>query len=455
LTVFRNNSESDPMPATTAQLDQQAQELAGKPPGSKTALATGQDAGLSQSLADLRKGYADAAHVQTEESRQHAINRAMVDGKIDANIPRTSVQFIGPRTDHYIAGDSTQVPSNDPVWKMPLDHLRTNLELTEGMYQAVDRLTKTGSEKDYKTAAELGERLQASMARDFTPLQIDFESQQPQQPPSPQARPETFPDGEVYQLETRPDGQLEVRLITGEIFRGDPIEVTRKIAAAKVSTTRWGQGFKQQLAELQAQGEGPPTAILPASGVQYDENGAPVMEVGQTVVPDSTYINLHNMATALGYSGTDELIADQMNLREQTTRLSQELAAEREDRQNKEIAAVFLAQNPSFPNSDESIAALDQIITANNLAYSPENMTLAHTYAVQNGLYRPLSQEDQEAAVGMAVQSRRPAPPPMIRSSNPETWHGDNDPHSIPLDQLRRLAIKQELEGKTPSLTYR
>ena len=58
MTVFRNENEPDPMPATASQLADSA-NLA-KPEVPKT-IFTGQDVALSQSLADLRKGYADAA----------------------------------------------------------------------------------------------------------------------------------------------------------------------------------------------------------------------------------------------------------------------------------------------------------------------------------------------------------------------------------------------------------
>jgi hypothetical protein len=277
MTVFRNNAEPDPMPATTAQLDQQAAELAGKQPGPRVAFATGQDAGLSQSLADLRKGYENAAKVQSEAGQQAALNRAMVDAQIDENTPHPSVNFVDHRPEQYVTGDSRQVPSSDPVWKMPLDHLRTNLELTQDMYQAVDRLSKTGGPKDFQIAAELGDRLQTSMARDFTTQQIDWDAQQPQQQrpqeqpqTSTQARPETFPDGSLYQISDLPDGQLQVQLVTGEIFKGDPLTVTKKIAEAKVHTTRWGQEWRQKAQAQPQNGNGSAPPLVPSSQVQYD-----------------------------------------------------------------------------------------------------------------------------------------------------------------------------------------
>ena len=69
-----------------------------------------------------------------------------------------------------------------------------------------------------------------------------------QQQTQVQARPETFPDGSLYQLKNLPDGQMEVQLVTGERFVGDPITVTQKLAESKVHTTVWA---RQKVREAQ------------------------------------------------------------------------------------------------------------------------------------------------------------------------------------------------------------
>jgi hypothetical protein len=456
VSVFRNNSEPDPMPAANAQL---AAEPGEKQPGSKTAFATGQDAGLSQSLADLRKGYQDAARVQSDADQQATLNRAMADAKIDANVPRTSVQFIDHRPEQYIAGDSSQVPSSDPSWRIPLDHLRENLQLTEATFGAVDRLTKTGSQKDFQIAAELGERLQQSMARDFPPQQVNPQQQEPQNQPqlSAAARPETFPDGEVVHVTQNPDGTLSAEYITGERFSGDPLTITQQIAKSHIQTKKWAQQQRAQAQQPQS-GNGNTQPLIPSSEVQYDpQYDSPMLEPGQSAIPDEMYGQLNRMATLLGYTDANEMVNDQLALRNKTEQIAQDLQAEKENRQNHEAAAVFLAQNPDFPNNEQSINALDQIIARNNLEWSPENMAMAHTYAVKNGLYQPLSLEAQQQAAGLAVQAQRPTPPPMIRSNSPESgaWQSGHDPQTMPLAELRRLAIQQELQGKDSSVSYR
>lgn len=52
---------------------------------------------------------------------------------------------------------------------------------------------------------------------------------------------ETFPDGSLYQLQDLPNGQVEMQLITGERFVGDPLEVSKRMAEAQVRTKRWSR----------------------------------------------------------------------------------------------------------------------------------------------------------------------------------------------------------------------
>jgi len=173
------------------------------------------------------------------------------------------------------------------------------------------------------------------------------------------------------------------------------------------------------------------------------------------VAPDATYQTLHDMAVALGYGGINDLLEDQSHQRSELARLGEELRVEREDRQNREVASRFLAENPDFPNTQSAIDALDQVLANNGLQYTSENMNLAHTWAIKNRVYQPLSQEQQQAALGLPVHSQRPTPPPMLRSGSPDSSTQGYDPHAISMEQLRKDAIRQQLEGRTPSLQYR
>ncbi len=82
MTVFRGNSEADPMPGSEEQINRQALSIKRLTP---TVISSGPDAGLRQSLADLRKGYEDASKFQSEQDQQAAMQRASVDAQISAN----------------------------------------------------------------------------------------------------------------------------------------------------------------------------------------------------------------------------------------------------------------------------------------------------------------------------------------------------------------------------------
>src|SRR6266567_7940633 len=211
MTVWRRNAEPDPGPATIAQIDQSS-ELAGKRPGPR-AILTGQDAGLSQSLADLRDGYRNAAKIQSDQDQQAAIQRTNVAAQIKENVPTPGVNFVGHGSEQYETGDSSQVPSSDPMWQMPVEHLQTNLQLLEETNRAIEKVSQTRSPKDFQHAAELGQRLQESMDRDIPrDPQSELTTQQPpaEPQPSPQARPEAFPDGQSVHVTQNADGTLHV-----------------------------------------------------------------------------------------------------------------------------------------------------------------------------------------------------------------------------------------------------
>jgi hypothetical protein len=248
-----------------------------------------------------------------------------------------------------------------------------------------------------------------------------------------------------------------VEYATGERFDGDALSVAQAIGKAHVNTKIWARQQREQAQQQPHNGNGNVPPLIPSSQVQYDPQfDSPILEPGQTAIPDDSFAQLNQMATLLGYADANEMVNDQLALRAKTEQIAQDLQAERENRQNHDTAAVFLAQHPDFPNDDQSIEALEQTIQRNNLQWTSENMHLAHLAAVRDGFYQPLSPEAQQAAAGLAVQAQRPTPPPMLRSNNPESWHSANsDPRTMPLEELRRLAIRQELEGTSSTLSYR
>jgi len=82
---------------------------------------------------------------------------------------------------------------------------------------------------------------------------------------------------------------------------------------------------------------------------------------------------------------------------------------------------------------------------------TPDALEAAHALAVRYGVYQPLSAEAQAAANGYAPQSSRPTPPPLLTGSNPEISHAAISPYDMSLQDLRKAAMRQQLEGGGPN----
>src|SRR5712692_2793325 len=421
MTVFRGNSEADPMPGSEEQINRQALSIKRLTP---TVISSGPDAGLRQSLADLRKGYDNAAKFQNEQDQQAAMQRASVDAQISANTPAPGVEFFGHRPEQYQTGDASQIPSRDPMWEMPIADLRKNLQLIEKVEQATATANATRNPMDVQHALDLGQQLQDHAAKTLQPF-ANTPAQMPVQVPTAQNEyPETFPDGSLYQLTDKGDGAIEVKLITGERFIGTPLEVTRKIAESNVHTKRWARQQRAQAQQQQPQ---------PANG-NGNGNGSE-----DAFSPDFGAWVADEQAKAFGFSDRNEML-----------RWGNQVNEMMESQRNQQIASDFLTRSPDYPNTPEAEAAIVGVIEKLGVDYTPDTLAAAHAYAVRNGLYQPLTVEQQRAALGIEQPQTRHAPPPMLRSGAPDA-HGDpnaNDPYKMPLEQLRKMAIREQLGGQ-------
>ena len=165
---------------------------------------------------------------------------------------------------------------------------------------------------------------------------------------------------------------------------------------------------------------------------------------------------MDQLAKSLGYSDGAEMVQDQIAQRQKTQELERRLA-EREERDYiLETSSNFLAAAPDFPNTDQSIAALEQIINQNRWEWTPENMQAAHALAVRQGLYQPLSVSDQNAnwEQDLRESNKRPTPPPMVSSGNPDVTFRSPSQHELytmPVAELRAMTIRQQL-GETDGM---
>jgi hypothetical protein len=374
------------------------------PAGPMAPFSTSNDAALAAHLQQTREQNTEFLRLRTEEARAQFIDAAKDNfRRTEAAQQEASIRGTLEReqTGARDAADAAQVMSelyalgadpdvtNKNPWTAPLDKLRVT---TQTLQKA--------------------ERLQ---------------SLYPQQQPAQKVRPETFPDGSLYQLENLPDGNLEVRLITGEVFRGDPISVTRTIAESNVHTKRYAQGLKAQAQQPQQTAE----------PMQLNQQQPTAQPTEQSTIADYW---ADQQAKALGFSNKTEMI-----------QWGEKMTSFQEQYENERLVTQFVSRCPDFPGTDEANAAVIGIVQANGWQYTPDNLQAAHALAIRNHVYEPLSAEAIQAANGNAPQIIRPTAPPMLRTNNPEISNAPPDPHNMPMDQLRRAAIKQELERSGPN----
>jgi hypothetical protein len=225
------------------------------------------------------------------------------------------------------------------------------------------------------------------------------------------------------------DGTFEVKLETGEVFKGDPMEVTTKLAEAQVNTKRWGQGFKQELETLKAT---PPSPVVPPT--------PPTPQAAEEAQLQGYLVE--QTARGLGFKDAAAYRAKLANVLETT-----------EEVRNNLVATNFMQQCPDFPNTPESISALSKKVESMGWDFSPQSMIAAHSVLVREHTsdatkgYAPLTPSQQnEAWAGQMAAANRQAPPPMLNSRAPDSQQGREDnPYAMKMEDLRQAAIKQAL----------
>jgi hypothetical protein len=251
--------------------------------------------------------------------------------------------------------------------------------------------------------------------------------------PQPQARPETFPDGSLYQFENLPDGDVQVKLVTGEIFRGDPIKVTQQIAESNVNTKLWA---RRKVAEAQ---QAQPMQVDP----QPQEITPPEHTQQNTIAEYWAAEQAQALAKQFGFSGKDEMLQWGENVNQKMASIAQY--------EDDRLAMNFASRCPDFPGTPEASDALVSIVQANGWQYNVDSLQAAHLLATRNHVYEPLSAEAQQASSGHIPQVHRPSAPPMLQGNNPEIAHAVPSPYDMPMHDLRKAAIRQELERNTPN----
>ena len=219
-----------------------------------------------------------------------------------------------------------------------------------------------------------------------------------------------------YNLSKLPDGNLEVKFDTGEVFSGDPLDVTAKLAESRL-TARSERDQWRLKAETTQQ-----------SNSTSAGTAQPAIDPNEKATQDWL---AKNTVAGLGL-GTPEEVKNQWDQFKQF----------QEQAQTNMAVTQFYQMHPEYPGSQAAHDAIGKIMDERGWAINADNFEAAHLIAIQKKLYEPVQVDN-----GNYSQSRATAPP-MLRSNNPEVGSGGSDPYAMPMDQLRAQAIRQQLEPK-------
>jgi hypothetical protein len=364
------------------------------------------DAALAAHLAESRAKSAEYARLATEESRQQweamaADNFRRDQANKDQIKTQAAVETMNRTASNIAEGErlfsewqavTKDIKPDETEWTLSLDKL--------------------------KDLANTDQKLTALLAS------VDPNAKKP-----PKIRPE-----DASTVTDNGDGTWTVVLPTREVFKGTAPEVMQAQAAAQVNGRLWAEHKVAQLKQQQAQQQ--PAAELNEQPTEQNYSGS--------LSQDLAARQADALAQQFGFSDKNEMM-------QWGESVSQKMATI-QDYENEKLATRFCADNPDFPGTPEAVNAVTSIVENNGWEWNAESLKAAHLLAARNHIYEPLSAEMIQAASGTMPQNTRPAPPPMLSGNNPElSAHGSNDPYQIPLAELRRQAMQQELEGKGPN----
>jgi hypothetical protein len=235
-------------------------------------------------------------------------------------------------------------------------------------------------------------------------------------PPTPTAvvvtEPITVPS---YTLTDLDNGQQEVKLATGEVFKGTANEVLEKLAKSKVDTTEYAKGLKAELETAKA--APPPAPAAPALPANVTIH-TPETEAARNVAFQQQYLG----AIGEGRLGDATLLGLAQSLKSTPEQVAMFLEyiptlVERDQKaQQREVLTGFIAENPGFPGDTPSAQALEQAM--GNDALTVTNLSKAYALCVMRGTIKP---SPTATTATNTTTTPRGTPPPTIPNAAPNT----------------------------------
>ena len=239
-----------------------------------------------------------------------------------------------------------------------------------------------------------------------------------------------------------------VRLESGpEVFTAnDPLELTNQLANSLEEKQKVIVSLRGQAAEAE-EWKSKYEATIQAQQAATQASADPNVAYWKNLSADA-------VAQSLGYANAAEHRLEEERKREQL-----------EYRNWKDVVTEFDAKHPEFNGANGAAEKLvDDAFEAYGLSrfykgfdeFARKDPKTAATILDRElaakyytGEWKPMTPEEQAIANGHKTQQvQRGTAPPMLSGSNPEQSGGQQEPWNMPLDELRKQAIQQELNRK-------
>lgn len=237
----------------------------------------------------------------------------------------------------------------------------------------------------------------------------------PDPAPAASEPPAADPD---FTFTTLENGQREMKLATGQVYRGkDDAELYGQLAKAQIAASR-------RITELSARPESvtPPPATAPTTPTAIDPTALAIADL---------------MAPAFGVKNGAELVAAFAEQQRITTAQSEYMAAQTANME----AANFFRAVPEFSKSQADADRIDQFLQTNQLPFNAKTAEMAYyTLKAKGEMSVPV------AASTRATAPRNTMPPPPTGTAPASTGKGaptEQDLWAMSTEDLEQLITGQ------------
>ena len=230
-------------------------------------------------------------------------------------------------------------------------------------------------------------------------------------PVAPAVAVVALPEG-FSEYELRPDGTLHTKLVTGEVFDGQPLEVAQKIGASKVATNTSYKETKTLLEDVQKRINAGATteAAAVAAAAANPEAAATLSGMSPEQFSNLYYESLNDPGKATVMAAARELGFDSVEEFKETV---QQMRQTSETAQANMVAQEFARACPDFPFTPEARDALYGVMAKAGISESLEGLEAAHALCLKKKLYEP-----RPAGPTQTTGPTQPTPPPMTPRSS-------------------------------------